>query len=101
MRENFKMTNIMGLAFWKNKVNNIKEPLRKAINMVLEFRDSKMEICIKVNMKKEIFMERESIYGQMETYLKENLFKESDLVQVNGCLLNKMETFITVVTRTI
>jgi hypothetical protein len=89
MKENFKMVNIMDLELSKNKINFIKAHLKRVINKVSEFRNSKMVTCIKDNMKKDISMERESIYGQMEMYFKVTLFKELDLVQVNGCLLMK------------
>lgn len=62
--------------------------------MGMEFKNLLIQMYIKVNIRKENFMEKENMCGQMDHLIKELSQKEQDMVKVVGNHQDKVVIFI-------
>ena len=62
--------------------------------MGMEFKNLLIQMYIKVNIRKENFMEKENMYGQMDHLIKELSQKEQDMVKEVGNHQDKVVIFI-------
>lgn len=93
--DNGRMEKEMVMVFWSfQTINFTKEHFQNQSNMDMEYKNLRMVIIIKVNIKRENSMEKENIVGLMDHPTKEILYKDIDMGKEIGNLQGKVVIYI-------